>query len=124
MDNIVNAYTCDKSVDQLFDQDSFVNSIKEIEKTFYSYDYFIQDLETFFNDQLGTGDLENFKGDIFELSEPTTGVLFPFCIKDNKLKFVETEAWRSIILSSLSINKMINMADKLKRKNEDSNERQ
>lgn len=124
MDNAINVYTCDKNLTELKDKDSFVNTIKQIEKTFYSYEYFIQDLEKFYNDQLEDGDIEKFKGDIFELSEPSIGVQFPFCIKDNKLKFVETEAWRSIILSALSLNTMTNMIDKPKRKNEDSNERQ
>lgn len=124
MDNNVNLYTCDMSLEDLKFRPNFVNTVKTIEAAFHSYENFVKELERFFNEQLEDGDLENFKGDVFELSDSGIGIQFPFCIKDNKLKFVETEAWRSIILSALSLNTMTNMIDKPKRKNEDSNERQ
>jgi hypothetical protein len=116
MSDNINVYTCEKSIKDSGHQESFIDTILNIEKSFYEYEYFISEVETFFNDQLEDGDIEKFKGEVFELCDPGTGVQFPFCIKDNKLKFVETEAWRSIILSSLSINKTINMTDNLKRK--------
>ena len=117
MSENMNVYTCDQSIKEVLFQDDFVETVKMIEKRFYSYDYFIQDLERFFNDQIEDGDLEKFKGEIFELCDSGIGVQFPFCVKDNKLKFVETDAWRSIILSSLALNKANDATNKLKRKN-------
>jgi hypothetical protein len=87
------------------------------------YENFISDIENFFNSQLENDDLLRFKGKIFELSDAKGILTLPFMIQENKLKFMETDAWRSTILSALAVNKcqlLLNKIVRQERKEEEN----
>jgi hypothetical protein len=74
----------------------------------YQYDEFISDLEYFFNGQVKDNDIHLFKGEIFELSDVAEDFFLPFRIEDGKLKFVENESWRTLIMASLLLTRIHN----------------
>jgi hypothetical protein len=120
--NELNTYLCDK----FFSEDSFNNFDKKIfhiESLMIEYENFISDIENFFNSQLENDDLLRFKGKIFELSDAKGILTLPFMIQENKLKFMETDAWRSTILSALAVNKcqlLLNKIVRQERKEEEN----
>lgn len=120
--NELNTYLCDK----FFSEDLFNNFDKKIfhiESLMIEYENFISDIENFFNSQLENDDLLRFKGKIFELSDAKGILTLPFMIQENKLKFMETDAWRSTILSALAVNKcqlLLNKIVRQERKEEEN----
>jgi hypothetical protein len=113
MANNINGYCCEN---YFYNYNSnFSNIISEIKIINNDYNNFILNLENFFNEQLEEKDLEFLKGDIFELSDANENLNFPFCVRDNKLKFVETEHIRSIILSAVLANRMKSLKELTKR---------
>lgn len=84
----------------------FSEKMETIKEIFNKYDEFIKDIELFFNSQLEDNDLDKFKGDMFELSDADGKINFPFCIKDKKLKFIETDAWRVVIITSIAMKEI------------------
>jgi hypothetical protein len=96
MENNINQYSCDKV---MF---TFSEEIKNIKLVKDRYDAFISGMESFFNEQLdGPNDLNNFQGDVFELSDSSEKFFFPFKIQNNELHFAENESWRNIIMTAI-----------------------
>ena len=76
-----------------------INNIVEISD---EYEAFVERLEGFFNSQLESKEaLDELDGEVFELSDSNEKVYFPFKKIDDHLKFVETDTWRTIIMSSI-----------------------
>jgi hypothetical protein len=102
--NEVNSYYCENFFSNVSNE--FNNTINAITLVSNRYNKFISELEEFFNNQLEDGDLDNFKGSTFELSDVDGLINFPFFKKDGKLKFVETDAWRAVIITALAMKEL------------------
>lgn len=113
MSREMNGYQCEILFEQVQSK-NFLNVINFLKLATKDYEKFIHDLEYFFNSQLEEGDLENFSGEVFELSDVSGELNFPFCIKDEKLTFVETDYIRSTILSALAMNRMNMIVNSIK----------
>lgn len=100
----LNTYSCEKRFTDTHFK-NFSQTILLTQDLILDYEEFKDQLELFFNDQLEDGEIKSFKGKIFELSDAASAISFPFSIVENKLKFMETDAWRSTILTALAINK-------------------
>lgn len=105
MSNDVKIFSCDKKFSDSHLKD-FINTLFYVEELLVEYEDFKDQLELFFNDQLTSDDLGKFDAPMFELSDASNSISFPFCIKENKLKFLETDAWRSTILSAIALSKL------------------
>jgi hypothetical protein len=118
----LNVYSCDKYF--IESNLMFLEKIWNIEELIAEYNQFISDLEEFFNEQLEGDDLKIFKGKTFELTDAKGFLHFPFTILDGRLKFMETDAWRSTILTSLVLKKLRPIADdtRQERNRKDENE--
>lgn len=97
--NIIN-YQCDKYLDDFCSKDT-VETLMSMLYLTKEYESFVEEIESFFNNNLEDGEIENFKGNIFELSDNLGLINFPFTIENKKLKIIESEAWKSLIISAI-----------------------
>ena len=96
----INQYSCDEI---FFSRREEILNLRSLK---YQYDEFVSDLEYFFNGQVKDNDIHLFKGEIFELSDVAEDFFFPFRTEDGKLKFVENESWRTLIMASLLLTRI------------------
>lgn len=111
MSNKENVYCCDSTFENYFtsldDSLIFSKQISSLINIFHEYEKFVTTLESFFNAQIeNEDDYNELKGDVFELSDVTERVYFPFKKVDGQLKFVETDIWRLAIMTAIASSKL------------------
>lgn len=111
MSNNENIYCCDTTFENYFssldDSLKFSKTISSLINIFSEYENFVATLESFFNSQIeNEDDYNELKGDVFELSDVTERVYFPFKKVDGQLKFVETDIWRLAIMTAIASSKL------------------
>lgn len=94
----VNQYVCTNLI-----QDELSSEIlKQISEIQNNYEIFINQIENFFNSNIESqNDFDLMKGDIVELSDASENFFIPFKKQNGKLKFMESETWRTIIITAI-----------------------
>ncbi len=126
MNNDIRKYVCDEHIENYFQKQNLDESAKNIGMIFknlksiqYEYDLFINDLELFFNHHISSpDDLNQIEGELFELSDESERIFFPFKKIDGQLKFVETDAGRVAIMTAIASTKL----EKINKDNKEQNE--
>lgn len=98
----LNQYSCDSFIQD----EEIVEVLKNISIVSSEYESFITKLENFFNSKIESEEEYNsLKGDIIELSDASERFFIPFKKENGRLKFVESEIWRTTIVMTLLLMK-------------------